>query len=137
MKLQSLITISVWTSFSHLFCMFKGSIFTFNMYWRQFEIIGPSCLSTHICLYVKHQGRLHTGTSHTNLTKYRGELMCSGRVGSSWSTNGTRRVTRYKPGDKSWMRRGQGSRPSCIWGIFYFKFSNIFAIKKITKLRII
>jgi hypothetical protein len=31
-KLQSSIAISVWTSFSHLLCMFNGSIFTFNMY---------------------------------------------------------------------------------------------------------
>jgi len=33
--------------------------------------------------------------------KYGGELMCSGRVGSSWPTSGIRRnYSRYKPGDK-------------------------------------
>jgi hypothetical protein len=32
-------------------------------------------------------------SSNTNPTKTRGELMCSGRVRSSFSTSGTRRVT--------------------------------------------
>ena len=58
-------------------------------------------------------------TKHTHKTKDRvtrtllktgGELRCSGRVSSSCSTSGTRRVLiSYKPGDKSRMRNGQGS----------------------------
>jgi hypothetical protein len=44
MKLQSSITISVWTSFSHLLCMFKGSIITFNMYCFEKYIHGLGSL---------------------------------------------------------------------------------------------
>ena len=43
------------------------------------------------------------------LLKIRGEIRCSGRVSSSCSTSDIRRVTRYKPSDKSWMRKGPKS----------------------------
>ena len=44
-----------------------------------------------------------------NPTKTRGELGCSGRVGSCFSTSGPRYVTLVTPGDKSRMRKGHGS----------------------------
>jgi hypothetical protein len=44
-----------------------------------------------------------------NPLKIGGELGCSGGVGSSCSTSGTRRYSSYKSGDKSWMRKDPGS----------------------------
>ena len=66
-------------------------------------------------------------TKHTHKTKdrvtrnpqkKRGELRCSGRVGSSCSTSGTRRVNlaMYNLGDMSWMRKGPGGVYK--WNIF-------------------
>jgi hypothetical protein len=66
----------------------------------------------------KAQKDKQRSTKHTQKTKDRitraplktgGELKCSGRVSSSCSTSGTRRVNRYKPDDKSWMRNAPGS----------------------------
>ena len=49
---------------------------------------------------IKHTYKTKDRVTRTPL-KTRGELRCSGSVGNSCSTSGTRRVTLYKPGNKS------------------------------------